>query len=119
MCWFSLLRERTEPFIYEAPDRECGGNTSGGIHMAEVIIYATQMCPYCHAAKRLLRSKGVEFTEIDVTFDPEGRRRMTEKANGRHTVPQIFINGRHIGGYDDMAALDKAGRLDPLLAEEG
>jgi len=88
-------------------------------HMVEVIIYATQMCPYCHAAKRLLRSKGVEFTEIDVTFNPEGRRRMTEKANGRHTVPQIFINGRHIGGYDDMAALDKAGRLDPLLAEGG
>ncbi len=85
--------------------------------MAEVVIYATKMCPYCHAAKRLLREKGVAFTEIDVTFDPAGRREMTQKAGGRHTVPQIFIGGRHIGGYDDMAALDAAGKLDPLLTE--
>jgi glutaredoxin 3 len=83
--------------------------------MAEVIIYSTRFCPYCHAAKRLLRDKGVQFTEIDVTFDPETRRRMTELAGGRHTVPQIFIDGRHIGGYDDLSALDRAGGLDPLL----
>ncbi len=83
--------------------------------MAEVIIYSTRFCPYCHAAKRLLREKGVTFTEIDVTLDPETRRKMTELAGGRHTVPQIFIDGRHIGGYDDLSALDAAGGLDPLL----
>ncbi|WP_038035749.1 glutaredoxin 3 [Thermopetrobacter sp. TC1] len=86
--------------------------------MAEVIIYATRFCPYCHAAKRLLRDKGVEFQEIDVTFDPKTRRKMTELAGGRHTVPQIFINGHHVGGYDDLSALDKAGKLDPLLRGE-
>ena len=84
--------------------------------MTEVIIYSTRFCPYCHAAKRLLRQKGVHFTEIDVTFDPETRRHMTRLAGGRHTVPQIFIGGRHIGGYDDLSALDDAGGLDPLLA---
>ncbi len=85
--------------------------------MAEVVIYATRFCPYCVAAKKLLRHKGVRYHEIDVTFDPDTRREMTRKAGGRHTVPQIFINGRHIGGYDDLSALDKAGRLDPLLRE--
>ncbi len=86
--------------------------------MAEVIIYSTRFCPYCHAAKRLLRDKGVEFQEIDVTFDPQTRRKMTELAGGRHTVPQIFINGHHVGGYDDLSALDEAGKLDPLLHGE-
>ncbi len=86
--------------------------------MVEVIIFSTRFCPYCHAAKRLLREKGVAFKEIDVTFDPETRRKMTELAGGRHTVPQIFIDGRHIGGYDDLSALDAAGGLDPLLFGE-
>ncbi len=83
--------------------------------MAEVIVYATKFCPYCVSAKKLLRRKGVQFTEIDVTFNQALREEMTRKANGRHTVPQIFINGQHIGGCDDLYALDKAGRLDPLL----
>ncbi len=83
--------------------------------MVEVVVYATKMCPYCHAARKLLKQKGVKFTEIDVTFNPRKRREMTEKSGGGHTVPQIFIDGVPIGGYDDMAALDAAGRLDPLL----
>jgi len=83
--------------------------------MADVVVYLTKMCPYCHAAKRLLKNKGVKFTEIDVTFDPAGRKEMTRRANGRHTVPQIFIGDHHVGGYDDMAALEAAGKLDALL----
>jgi glutaredoxin 3 len=83
--------------------------------MAEVIIYATQWCPYCVAARKLLQQKGVRYTEIDVGMEPQRREEMRKKAGGRHTVPQIFINGRHIGGYDDMAALDKTGKLDELL----
>jgi len=89
----------------------------GKSQMVEIVVYATKMCPYCHAARRLLKEKGVAFTEIDVTFSPRRRREMTERANGGHTVPQIFIAGRHIGGYDDMAALDQAGKLDELLKE--
>ena len=85
--------------------------------MADVIIYATKFCPYCVSAKKLLRRKGVRFTEIDVTFNPELRAEMTRKAGGRHTVPQIFINGRHVGGCDDLYALEEAGKLDPLLQE--
>jgi len=80
-----------------------------------VRIYTTPYCPYCLAAKRLLKKKGVEFEEIDVT-DPAKRRAMTEIANGRTTVPQIFIGEHHIGGFDDMSELDEQGRLDPLLA---
>ena len=83
--------------------------------MADVIIYATKFCPYCISAKKLLRRKGVKFTEIDVTFNPELRAEMTRKAGGRHTVPQIFINGQHVGGCDDLYALEEAGKLDPLL----
>ena len=83
--------------------------------MADVIIYATKFCPYCVSAKRLLKQKGVKFKEIDVTFKPHLREEMTKKAHGRHTVPQIFINGRHIGGCDDLYALEEKGQLDPLL----
>ncbi|MFO1089347.1 MAG: glutaredoxin 3 [Hyphomicrobiales bacterium] len=83
---------------------------------AGVTIYTTAMCPYCHAAKQLLKQKGVAFHEIDVSFDPDERHRMTQKAGGRRTVPQIFIAGRHVGGCDDLYALDRAGGLDPLLA---
>ena len=83
--------------------------------MPTVEIYTTKMCPYCHMAKRLLKAKKVDFTEIDVTFNPDGREEMTRRANGGYTVPQIFIDDAHIGGCDDMIALDKQGRLDPLL----
>jgi glutaredoxin 3 len=84
--------------------------------MAEVEIYTTRFCPYCHAAKALLSRKGISFKEIDVTMDREGRRKMTERAQGRMTVPQIFVGATHVGGCDDLYALDEAGRLDPLLA---
>jgi glutaredoxin 3 len=84
--------------------------------MAKIEIYTTPTCPYCHAAKSLLREKGAEFTEITV-LDPDLRAKMTERAHGRRTVPQIFIGETHVGGYDDMAALDRQGDLDPLLAQ--
>jgi glutaredoxin 3 len=84
--------------------------------MKPVEIYTTPLCGYCHAAKRLLTQKGVAFTEIDVSRDPAQRAVMTERAHGGRTVPQIFIGGQHIGGCDDLYALDRAGRLDPLLA---
>ncbi|SMQ86337.1 glutaredoxin 3 [Devosia lucknowensis] len=83
--------------------------------MAKVEIYTTPTCPYCHAAKALLNDKGVDYTEITV-LDPALREGMTQRANGRRTVPQIFIGETHVGGYDDMAALDRQGGLDPLLA---
>lgn len=81
-------------------------------------IYTTRYCPYCHAAKRLLSRKGVDFTEIDVSGDANRRSEMVARANGRMTVPQIFIGSTHVGGYDDLAALDQAGKLDPLLGRE-
>jgi glutaredoxin 3 len=80
----------------------------------EVIMYATGFCPYCTFARRLLRKKGVEFAEIRIDHEPERRAEM-EARSGRYTVPQIFIGEHHVGGYDDMAALDRAGELDPLL----
>jgi glutaredoxin 3 len=83
--------------------------------MVEIEIYTTRYCPYCHAAKRLLSRKGVEFTEIDVSGDPKGRSDMVARANGRMTVPQIFIGSTHVGGYDDLSALDRAGKLEALL----
>lgn len=85
--------------------------------MPRIEIYTTPTCPYCIAAKRLLTQKGVSFEEISVAGDPEGRRAMTARADGGATVPQIFIDGRHIGGCDDLRALDAQGGLDPLLAE--
>ena len=81
-----------------------------------VLVYSSPFCGYCSAAKRLLTSKGVDFTEIDVMFDPDRKREMIERSSGRRTVPQIFIDGRHIGGFDDLSALDQRGELDPLLA---
>jgi glutaredoxin 3 len=83
--------------------------------MAPVEIYTKMFCPYCTRAKRLLADKGVEFDEHDITMGGSKRQEMLTRANGRHTVPQIFIDGRHIGGSDDLAALEEAGRLDPLL----
>ncbi|MBS7541094.1 glutaredoxin 3 [Ancylobacter lacus] len=84
--------------------------------MSTVEIYTTSTCPYCHAAKDLLRRKGVAFAEIDVTGKPVERSAMSRRANGRTSVPQIFIDGNHVGGCDDLYALDQAGELDPLLA---
>jgi glutaredoxin 3 len=84
--------------------------------MARIEIYTTPTCPYCIAAKRLLTKKGAAFEEISVAGDSEGRRLMSERAGGRTTVPQIFIDGRHIGGCDELYALDRDGGLDPLLA---
>ena len=79
-----------------------------------VVIYSTPFCGYCAAAKSLLSAKGVEYQEIDVFSEPQRRQEMIE-LTGRRTVPQIFIDGRHIGGFDDLRALDTQGELDPLL----
>jgi len=86
--------------------------------MPPIDIYTTRYCPYCHAAKALLKSKGAAFTEIDVSGNRELRDKMVERANGGYTVPQIFIGGVHVGGCDELHELDAAGRLDPLLAGE-
>ena len=83
---------------------------------ARVIVYSQPFCGYCSAAKRLLTGKGAAFSEIDVMFETGRRDEMIERSGGRRTVPQIFIDGRHVGGYDDLSALDKAGELDRLLA---
>jgi glutaredoxin 3 len=82
--------------------------------MKKVEIYTTQWCPYCHAAKSLLDEKGVSYEEVDAD-DPDVRMAMVQRANGRRTVPQIFVGETHVGGYDDMAALDRRGQLDLLL----
>lgn len=84
--------------------------------MADVTIYTREYCGYCARAKALLASKGVDYTEHDATYSKELREEMIAKANGRATFPQIFINGQHVGGCDDLHALDRAGKLDPLLA---
>lgn len=84
--------------------------------MAKVRMYTTAVCPYCQMAERLLRAKGVaEIDKVRVDLDPQQRSEMMEKT-GRRTVPQIYIGDTHVGGYDDLAALDRAGKLDPLLA---
>lgn len=84
--------------------------------MKTVEIYTTPTCPYCQMAKRLLTKKGVAFTEIDVSRDPALRAAMTERAGGRRSVPQIFIDGLAVGGSDDIHELDHAGKLDQMLA---
>lgn len=84
--------------------------------MAKIEIYTKFMCPYCTRAARLLSSKGVEFEDIDITLDGPRRVEMIRRANGRTTVPQIFINDQHVGGSDDLAALEAAGKLDSMLA---
>lgn len=84
--------------------------------MASVEIYTTRWCGYCQAAKALLGRKGVAFTEFDVSADPARRDEMVKRANGRQTVPQIFIGATHVGGSDDLHALERAGKLDPMLA---
>ena len=84
--------------------------------MATITIYTKSTCPYCARAKALLDSKGQAYEEIDILRTPEKRDDMIARANGRTTVPQIFINGEHVGGCDDLHALDDAGKLDPMLA---
>lgn len=84
--------------------------------MAKVEIYTKFFCPYCQRAKELLGRKGASFEEYEITGDGDRRQEMIERAGGRTTVPQIFIAGQHIGGSDDLAALDRQGGLDPLLA---
>lgn len=84
--------------------------------MKPVEIYSSPLCGYCHAAKRLLTQKGISFSEINVLANPARKAEMIQRANGKRTVPQIFIGGTHIGGYDELYALERAGKLDQLLA---
>jgi glutaredoxin 3 len=84
--------------------------------MIPILVYTTQFCGYCRAAKNTLRAKGFDYEEIDVGFDPAKRGEMTARTHGARTVPQIFIHGRHVGGYDELAALEREGNLDAWLA---
>jgi glutaredoxin 3 len=84
--------------------------------MPPVEIYTTRYCPFCNAAKALLKRKGVSYSEIDIGRDWERREEMIQRSNGRMTVPQIFIGTVHVGGSDELNALERAGKLDPLLA---
>ncbi|OUS13917.1 glutaredoxin 3 [Rhodospirillales bacterium 47_12_T64] len=83
--------------------------------MAEVVVYSSMLCPYCIRAKKLLKTKGVAFEEIDLMMQPRRKPEMVEKAGGRTSVPQIFIDGEHIGGCDELMALEGAGQLDVKL----
>ncbi|GAB1539833.1 glutaredoxin 3 [Scytonema sp. NUACC21] len=85
---------------------------------AKVEIYTWRSCPFCIRAKQLLTKKGVHFTEYSIDGDEAARNKMAQRANGRRSVPQIFINGHHVGGCDDIHALDSQGKLDRLLASE-
>ena len=84
--------------------------------MADVVLYTQPGCPYCFSAMSLLKKKGVDYTEIVASNDPEKKAEMVEKSGGAATFPQIFIDGKHVGGSDDLHALDRKGELDPLLA---
>jgi glutaredoxin 3 len=85
--------------------------------MSKIEVYSTAVCPYCVAAKNLLKSKGLEWTEVRVDTDATQRDAMLARSGGRRTVPQIFINDRHVGGYDDLVAADRSGRLGELLGQ--
>ncbi len=85
--------------------------------MKQVEIYTSPFCGFCHAAKRLLNSKNVAYTEIDVIAEPNRKGEMMSRANGRRTVPQIFVGGTHVGGCDDLFAMERAGKLDSLLQQ--
>lgn len=85
--------------------------------MAKVEIYTTSYCPFCIRAKSLLKNKGIAFSEIDVSDDDAMREKMIELSGGRRTVPEIFINGKIVGGYEELSALDAAGELDAMLAQ--
>src|SRR4029078_12417088 len=84
--------------------------------MSRILLYTTQFCGYCRAAKNLLRAKGLDYEEIDVGFDPDKRADMVQRAGGFCTVPWILIHGRHVGGYDEVAALEREGKLNDWLA---
>jgi glutaredoxin 3 len=93
-----------------------GQPPGGALTVAKVMMYSTGVCPFCLMAERLLKSKGVaEIEKVRVDLEPERRQEMMQRT-GRRTVPQIYVGERHVGGYDDLAALDRAGGLDPLLA---
>ena len=83
--------------------------------MSKIEVYSTAVCPYCVAAKNLLKFKGLEWTEVRVDIDPVQRSAMLERSGGHRTVPQIFINDRHVGGFDELAAADRSGQLKQLL----
>ena len=85
--------------------------------MKTVEIYTKPTCGFCHMAKRLLSAKGVGFSEVNITAEPNRRAEMIQRANGGSTVPQIFIGGKHVGGCDDLMALDRSGKLDAMLSE--
>ncbi|MDW2982215.1 MAG: glutaredoxin 3 [Rhodanobacter sp.] len=85
--------------------------------MSKIEVYSTAVCPYCVAAKNLLKSKGLEWTEVRIDTDPVQRDAMLARSGGRRTVPQIFINDRHVGGYDDLVAADRSGKLAELLGQ--
>jgi glutaredoxin 3 len=85
----------------------------------DVIMYSTGWCPYCQRARSLFERKGVEVREIKIDEDQQARATMLQKSGGRRTVPQIFIGERHVGGFDELAALDRAGELDKLLGKTG
>ncbi|MCF4099499.1 glutaredoxin 3 [Maritalea mediterranea] len=85
--------------------------------MPKIELYTTPTCPYCLAAKALLNKKGASFTEITVVGHPQEREKMIQRANGKQTVPQIFIDDYHVGGFDELSAMDRAGKLDPLLED--
>lgn len=84
--------------------------------MTDVEIYSTAICPYCVAAKQFLDRKGLSYREVRIDTDPQQRTAMLERSGGRRTVPQIFINGTHVGGFDDLVAADRSGRLEGLIA---
>lgn len=83
--------------------------------MKTVEVYTSPLCGFCFSAKRLLSQKGVSFVEIDVSRDPDRRREMMQRANGRHTVPQIFVDDYHVGGCNELYSLERSGKLDPML----
>jgi len=84
--------------------------------MTRILLYTTPFCGYCRAAKRLLADKALDFEEIDVAFDHDKRAEMIDRARGQRTVPQVFIHGQHVGGYDELAMLEREGKLDNWLA---
>lgn len=85
--------------------------------LAEVVIYTAMMCSYCDRAKDLLKNKGIQYQEISIVSSVKAREEMIQRSGGRKTVPQIFINGKHIGGFDDLRALDSSGKLDQKLGK--
>lgn len=85
--------------------------------MPKIELYSTAVCPYCISAKNLLKSKGLEWTEVRIDTDPAQRDLMLERSGGRRTVPQIFVNDQHVGGFDDLVAADRSGKLAALIGE--